>query len=1052
MLNYDYQVSGKSNKVEGSNKYTFKNLLANPFPGLRPFDLDECHLFFGRERHVDEILLKLSNHKFVSVLGYSGSGKSSLMHCGVLPVLYGGFMTHTSAEWTIIKIRPGSDPIGNLSKYILKECGNITVQNNTDYSVHFKTVQTLLRSGADGLNLALARYSKDKEVNYLFLIDQFEELFRFKKDITIPEAVNDAIAFVNLLVYSVKEDNPLPVYVAITMRSDLVGECSKYEGLTTLINNSNYLVPRMTLQQKRIVIEGPILVAGGRIHSRLVKRLLHEIGDNQDQLPILQHALMRTWAYWVNNHDDGELIDLRHYNAIGKMSGALSQHADEIYEELSNKQKLVAETLFKTLTQKGQDSQGMRRPAKLNDIAQLAGVSNEEVMEVVESFRQPGRSFLMPSYEVPLKPDTFIEISHESLMRIWVRLKNWVDEEYESAQMYIRLSEAAEMYQIGQTGLWRPPDLQLALNWQKKQRPNRLWAKRYNEAFERAIVFLDTSRITYDAEQKAQQLLQKRLLNRTRTAAIILGIAFIIAIVFFVYGYIQQVRAETQAQLAIENEAKATESAEKADLARLDAVEAEKIASQQKELAQQRAKDLSAANEKLEQAINNLQIAINNEKSAKNLANTERVNAINQTVIAQKERLIADSAKVVAQSNFNNAQRLLYLQVAQSMAAKSLNQSNNDLHGLLAYQAFIFNTKYEGRKYDPYIYNGLYTALSKIDGKTYNTVGVHGGSARSVSFPNSSDIYYTAGSDGKVYKNSMNPGVPRVELSSSKYRNKIVEISKDGNYLVSGGDSSFINVFKLNNLQAPPKKITVHGGGRGIFDIQFLPDGVNVVTSGGDKTIKLVNIETGKVDIIKSPEFDFKVLDVTPDGKRIIAGAESGRVSLFDIATKTEKVMIDKNNSPIYAISFSTDGKQFAVGDESGKVELWNISGVKLQDLNPHTSRVTSIQFSNDGGLIASSSLDKTVNIWVLNELNDLPITLNDNDAFVWDLAFSPDPKYLLAACEDGEIRVWTTNSDIMAKNMCDKLSRNMTLEEWEIYTSNDIPYMNTCVDKLIER
>ena len=121
-------------------------------------------------------------------------------------------------------------------------------------------------------------------------------------------------------------------------------------------------------------------------------------------------------------------------------------------------------------------------------------------------------------------------------MRIWVRLKNWVDEEHESAQMYMRLSDAAEMYQIGRTGLWRPPDLQLALNWQKKQQPNRLWAQQYNEAFERAIVFLDTSRITYEAEQKNQERLQQRMLRRTRLAAIILGILAVIAIAFLVYG------------------------------------------------------------------------------------------------------------------------------------------------------------------------------------------------------------------------------------------------------------------------------------------------------------------------------------------------------------------------------------------------------------------------------------------------------------------------------------------------------------------------------------
>src|SRR5258706_6501259 len=102
--------------------------------------------------------------------------------------------------------------------------------------------------------------------------------------------------------------------------------------------------------------------------------------------------------------------------------------------------------------------------------------------------------------------------------------------------MYKRISDAAAMYQIGKTGLWRPPDLQLALNWQKKQRPTRSWAQRYDVAFERAIVFLDTSRITYEAELKNQEMLQRRMLRRARATNLMLALFLIIAIGYFSSG------------------------------------------------------------------------------------------------------------------------------------------------------------------------------------------------------------------------------------------------------------------------------------------------------------------------------------------------------------------------------------------------------------------------------------------------------------------------------------------------------------------------------------
>src|SRR5687767_15445443 len=93
----------------------------NPFPGLRPFTVDECHLFFGREGQVDDILVKLSQNRFVCVMGYSGSGKSSLMYCGLVPVLYGGFVTQTGPHWNAIITRPGSSPINNLAESIVEQ-------------------------------------------------------------------------------------------------------------------------------------------------------------------------------------------------------------------------------------------------------------------------------------------------------------------------------------------------------------------------------------------------------------------------------------------------------------------------------------------------------------------------------------------------------------------------------------------------------------------------------------------------------------------------------------------------------------------------------------------------------------------------------------------------------------------------------------------------------------------------------------------------------------------------------------------------------------------
>jgi len=159
------------------SQYGKKN---NPFPGLRPFKIEESHLFFGREGQSDEVLLKLSKHRFVGVIGPSGSGKSSFIYCGVLPILYGGFLTGRSTDWEVVVTRPGAAPIDNLAQALLK--ADLVDKNLSEEDKQIKQtiISSLLKSSSVGLVETIMQFKGDKEKNYLILVDQFEELFRFK--------------------------------------------------------------------------------------------------------------------------------------------------------------------------------------------------------------------------------------------------------------------------------------------------------------------------------------------------------------------------------------------------------------------------------------------------------------------------------------------------------------------------------------------------------------------------------------------------------------------------------------------------------------------------------------------------------------------------------------------------------------------------------------------------------------------------------------------------------------------------------------------------------
>jgi energy-coupling factor transporter ATP-binding protein EcfA2 len=299
----------------------------NPFPGLRPFEMHETHLFFGRDGQSEKLISKLAATRFVAVVGTSGSGKSSLVRAGLIPALLGGMMSSAGSSWRIAMLRPGHDPFGNLAQ-ALSARGVLGADDAESASLQIAITETILRRSNSGLIEAVRQAGMSTTDNLLVVVDQFEELFRFAREARSERSDNEAAAFVKLLLEA-KSQREVNIFVVLTMRADFLGDCTQFWDLTEAINEGQYLTPRLSRAQLREVITGPVAVGGGEIAARLVNRLLNEIGDNQDQLPILQHALMRTWDTWQADHTLDEPLDLRHYEATGGMAEALSQHADE---------------------------------------------------------------------------------------------------------------------------------------------------------------------------------------------------------------------------------------------------------------------------------------------------------------------------------------------------------------------------------------------------------------------------------------------------------------------------------------------------------------------------------------------------------------------------------------------------------------------------------------------------------------------------------------------------------------------------------------------------
>ena len=514
--------------------------LRNPFPGLRPFSADEADLFFGRDRLTDELLRRLGRQRLLAVIGTSGSGKSSLLRAGLIPSLESGFMSAAGSSWRIVGLRPQSDPIGSLSAALVEAGGLKSMA--LDSAAAQGILETTLRRSTIGLIDAARLLELGPRENLLVFVDQFEELFRYADLARERGSADDAVSFVQLLLHAATQSES-PIYVAITMRSDFLGDCARFRGLAEAVSDGQYLIPRLSRDELRQAIVGPVGVRGGRIDEALVQRLLNDVGDDPDQLPVLQHALMRAWNHWAKAGDLSRSFGLNDLVITGGLAEALSRHADQIWNvELNDVERILAARMFRCLTDRVAGPREIRRPTALGTLETITGSDSKTLARVIEVFRAPGRSFLMPPHGVPLHSHTEIDISHESLLRKWARLRGWIQAEWESRTMYLRLVEAAELHEAGEAGLWEEPALGHALRWLENAHPSQAWADRYAPGLGLALSFLKQSQRASDqrrAREAARAKEERAAAERELTQAQQLAA-------------LQLERAEEQQQLLVE--------------------------------------------------------------------------------------------------------------------------------------------------------------------------------------------------------------------------------------------------------------------------------------------------------------------------------------------------------------------------------------------------------------------------------------------------------------------------------------------------------------------
>lgn len=938
---------------------------ANPFPGLRAFGSDQSDLFFGRETQRSELLRRLKRGRFLALVGASGSGKSSLVRAGLIPALQGGLRTPFARSWKIAVMRPGKDPLRRLAEAMIEAGAFSDPGDTSEFATAF--VEATLRRSTLGL-VETVRQSEITD-NVLVLVDQFEELFRLSElaDDNLDGVPSDGTlespgrAFVRLLLEAVQQSQ-VPVYVMLTMRSDYLGDCARYPGLPEAISTGQYLIPRLTREQMRRVIEGPARAQGGQFAPRLVHALLNGVGDDPDQLPILQHALMRTWEHWAAHEPQSAPIDVANYEAVGTMRDALNRHADDVYAALETpRRQVIAQKIFKCLTEIDADHRAIRRPSSLRELCDVTAAPPAEVAEVVDVFRNQGASFLLPGIRERLGPDSIIDITHESLIRVWGRLHDWVQEEAHAADEYRRLAERALLYQQGKDTHLSGPALSLALEWRERNSPNEAWAYRYHPEFRMALRFLDES------------LSERRLLEEREAKA--------------ARRELEQARA-----LAEEQRGRFEEQRRAASRLRwftllllvilLGAVGAAFYAHKQRGLADQSAR--------------------------RALAGAYAADAINR-LDGQPRASLMQALRAVAVTystdGFTSSQalRALNLSLQGIQLNRRLQHGGEQSTRQVPVNAIAFSP--DAHRVASAGSDGVLRVWEHISGRAiHHQLGATSPAVPLVSVEWSRDgkIIVVGRLDGTIVILSANDGVasaaPLTEMNHGA-RISSVALSPDATFAASGGWDGTIGLW---NVETGQQLARLEAHSEPVTRIAFHPSGRWMVSAGWDCTVGVWDLDRGSMTDGKEPELlavpvhsaAVTALAMDPHGDLLATGASDGSIKLWDFrellnspGVKADCARpavtgrsLSENRHAITALAFGSqragdDGtradrnKLLVSAGHTKELRLWEaLSGIPLQTLSAARSRhgdwINALAFTPNGEHFASADDDGLVVVW----------------------------------------------------------------------------------------
>ena len=1000
-----------------------------PYRGLASFQPEDAPWFFGREA-ITARLVRLATEASaprvpLTVVGSSGSGKSSLLRAGMIPAL---------PDWAqprLALFTPGAAPLGELARQLAR-LHAVTIEGTAAEGAATDPPTTDPAAAGDSaessrIEAALRRDPGDAPrlipdlgPGLVIVVDQFEEIFTACQDEAERQRFITAICAL-----------AGPAVVVLALRADFYDRALRYPELAEALQERQVVVVPMTQEEVRSAIVEPARLARLDVEDGLVELLLSDLaprspdvslagaGHEAGALPLLSHALLTTWS---RRH--GSRLTVADYQASGGIRHAIARTADRVYGSLDEGQRDIARRLFLRLVYVADDAPETRSSVRLDELRDWPdeAASSGEVLDRFVAERL-----------ITVDADT-AQITHEALLTAWPLLRTWIDANREGLRVRRRLNDAARTWdEAGRdpAALLRGGQLALARDWAADPL-NRDSLGTLTRAF------VDTGIVQERLQQAAER-------NRTiRLRRLVAALSVLVVLTVGLSGYaFQQRQAATRAR---DNATAARNTAQSREVA----VEADQVRGQSAGLAA----ELSLA--------------------AYRIAPTAEARAsLLESSGSPAEARLLDSADVVEAVSLSPDHHVLAVAAADGtlrlwdvarpghpvpLGATLLPRNRNQPLYSVAFSPDGRRLAAAGAGRDVLLWNVANPAhpvrLPVTLSGPRNTV-------YSLAFSPRRSLLAAGSADRTVRLWSLadpdRPAALGKPLTGPAGYVQSVAFSPDGTTLAAGSTDKTVRLWDVSGPAHPVtlgKPLT--GPAKEVSSVAFSPDGKTLAAGSQDNKVwlwKMGSRSRPRPDGTLAGDTDWvNVVAFSPDGRSLAAGSSDDQVLVWNLATRTVTATLPQPqpvttlawdgvghlvagdadgmvrnwllptpvldaDGPVNSVAYSPGGRLLAVGDNGG-LQIWNpASRTQLAAAaapGPAGTIVNAVAFSPVGTSLATGYGDGEIQLWrvtpagALAPLSRPLVAQKSSTDLVEFVAFSPDGRLLATCGDDGTVRLWS--------------------------------------------